>query len=127
MFIGVSSPDLVSPEMVKRMARSPIVFAIANPNPEIAVDAALEAGAAIACDGRSLNNALAFPGLLRGALDARARHIDEAMEQAAAEFIAGHIHKHEVVPDFMHREYHRRLAEAVRDAAVRSGAARVPS
>ena len=118
VFIGVSAPNLVSGDMVRRMAKEAIVFAMANPVPEIRPDEALSAGAAIASDGRSLNNALAFPGILRGALDARVTHITDAMKMAASASIAEQTRKDEIVPDFMHREYHRKLAEAVREAAV---------
>ena len=117
VFIGVSAPHLVTADMVRRMARKAIVFAMANPVPEIRPDEALKAGAAIASDGRSLNNALAFPGILRGALDARVTHITDAMKMAASASIAEQTRKDEIVPDFMHREFHRKLAEAVREAA----------
>ncbi len=117
VFIGVSAPNLVTADMVRRMAKKAIVFAMANPVPEIRPDEALNAGAAIACDGRSLNNALAFPGILRGALDARVACITDAMKMAASASIAEQTRKDEIVPDFMHREYHRKLADAVREAA----------
>ena len=118
VFIGVSAPNLVTADMVRRMAEDAIVFAMANPVPEIRPDEALNAGAAIASDGRSLNNALAFPGILRGALDARVACITDAMKMAASASIAEQTRRDEIVPDFMHREFHRKLAEAVREAAV---------
>ncbi|MEW6359277.1 MAG: NAD-dependent malic enzyme [Planctomycetota bacterium] len=125
VFVGVSGPGLLKPEMVRTMARDSIVFALANPVPEIVTADAVRAGAAIASDGRSLNNALAFPGIFRGALDARAIKINDAMKLAAAHCIHRQTAKHDLVPDFMNREMHRRIAEVVRRAAIRTGVARV--
>jgi len=89
LFIGVSQPGIVSREMVRSMAADPIVFALANPVSEISVSEALEAGAAVAADGRMMNNALAYPGIFRGALDAAAERIDTEMLMAAAHALAG--------------------------------------
>ncbi|HSX36061.1 MAG TPA: NADP-dependent malic enzyme [Patescibacteria group bacterium] len=94
VFIGVSKPGLLTPEMVKSMDKDPIIFAMANPTPEIMPDQALAAGAAIVATGRSdfpnqVNNALAFPGVFRGALDNRVRTITDKHKIAAAEAIAG--------------------------------------
>ncbi len=93
IFIGVSKPALLTPEMVKKMAKDPIIFALANPTPEIMPDLAREAGAAIVATGRSdfpnqVNNAIAFPGIFRGALDNGVKKITDAHKIAAAEAIA---------------------------------------
>ncbi len=135
VFIGVSRANLVTRAMVRGMARDPIVFAMANPVPEIDPDEALAAGARVVGTGRSdrpnqVNNVLAFPGVFRGALDARASDIDEAMKLAAAYAIAG------VVPDGELREDYilptpfdprvaPAVARAVAKAAIDSGLARV--
>lgn len=94
IFIGVSQPGLLTPEHIKTMSKDPIVFAMANPEPEIYPDVAREAGAAIVATGRSdfpnqVNNALAFPGIFRGALDNRVRQITDEHKMKAAEIIAG--------------------------------------
>ncbi len=93
IFIGVSQPDLLTPEMIKTMSKDAIIFAMANPKPEIMPDLAKEAGAAIVATGRSdfpnqVNNALAFPGIFRGALDNKVSRITEEHKVAAAEVIA---------------------------------------
>ncbi len=135
VFIGVSRANLVTRDMVRAMARDPIVFAMANPVPEIDPDEALAAGARVVGTGRSdrpnqVNNVLAFPGVFRGALDARASDIDEAMKLAAAYAIAG------VVPDGELREDYilptpfdprvaPAVARAVAKAAIDAGLARV--
>ncbi|HPE90625.1 MAG TPA: NADP-dependent malic enzyme [Spirochaetia bacterium] len=135
VFIGVSRANLVTRAMVRGMARDPIVFAMANPVPEIDPDEALAAGARVVGTGRSdrpnqVNNVLAFPGVFRGALDARASDIDEAMKLAAAYAIAG------VVPDGELREDYilptpfdprvaPAVARAVAKAAIDAGLARV--
>ena len=124
VFIGVSAAGLVSREMVRSMARGPIVFAMANPIPEIWPHEALEAGAAVATDGRHVNNALGFPGIFRGALDARAVDINEEMKIAAASALAELAPEGELVPDFMDRGVHRKVADAVARAARGSGVAR---
>ena len=105
VFIGVSAPHCVTPEMVKSMAKDPIIFAMANPTPEIMPDEALAAGAAVMGTGRSdfpnqINNVLAFPGIFRGALDVRASDINDAMKIAAAKAIADF-----VTPDKLSAEY----------------------
>jgi len=124
VFIGVSAAGLVSPEMVRSMAPGPIVFAMANPIPEIWPHEALEAGASVATDGRHVNNALGFPGIFRGALDVRAGDINEQMKIAAASALADQAPEGELVPDFMDREVHRKVAAAVAAAARESGVAR---
>lgn len=134
VFIGVSAPGSLSGEMVKLMNKDSIVFAMANPTPEIFPDEAKKAGARIVGTGRSdypnqVNNVLAFPGIFRGALDARARDINEEMKVAAAYAIAGAISQEElsedyIIPKAFNREVQKRVAEAVREAAVKSGVAR---
>ncbi len=124
VFIGVSVAGCVSQDMVRSMAPDPIVFAMANPVPEIWPHEALEAGAAAAEDGRHINNALGFPGIFRGALNARARTINEAMKIAAASALADLAPEGELVPDFMDRAVHRAVADAVAEAARRTGVAR---
>src|SRR5438477_525390 len=94
IFIGVSKPNLVSPSMVKTMAKNPIIFAMANPVPEIMPNVAKKAGAAVIATGRSdlanqVNNALAFPGIFRGALDNGVKKITDDHKIAAAKAIAG--------------------------------------
>ena len=115
LFVGVSRPNLVSADMVKSMAKDPIVFALANPVSEISVAEALQAGAAVAMDGRGMNNALAYPGIFRGALDARATHITHAMKTAAAQALADAAGD-DLLPDMLDMSMHRRVAEAVRNA-----------
>ena len=115
------SPDLIRPEMVRK---GQVILALSNPNPEIRPEDALAAGAAFATDGRYVNNALAFPGLFRGALNARARKIDNAMKIAAAETIAAKAPEGELVPGLLDIEVHRAVAVAVEEAAHRSGLAR---
>jgi len=88
IFIGVAQPNMVSKEMIKAMQNDPLVFPLSNPVGEITVDDALEAGAAVAADGRTINNALAYPGLFRGALDVRATDITMEMQLAAARTLA---------------------------------------
>mgnify|MGYP006283975225 CR=1 FL=1 len=124
VFIGLSVAGLVSEDMVRSMAPDPIVFAMANPVPEIWPEKAIEAGAVAAEDGRNINNALGFPGLFRGALDAGATEINEDMKVAAARALADAAPDGELVPDFMDREVHRQVAQAVADAARSSGVAR---
>jgi len=135
VFIGVSSAGVVSKDMVRSMARDPIVFAMANPVPEIMPDDAVEAGARVVGTGRSdfpnqINNVLAFPGVLRGALDVRSRDINEEMKVAAAKAIAGLIPADELEPGYViPRPFDRRVAPAVAAAVARaameSGIARV--
>lgn len=121
IFIGVSAPHIVTPAMVRTMAKDPIVFALANPVPEIWPAEAEKAGAVIALDGRTVNNALAFPGIIRGALDARAGEVTDAMKFAAAETIASLAGKNEVVPNFMNAAVHRKVARAVALASRKKG------
>ena len=129
VFIGVSAPGLVTPDMVRSMASHAIVFAMANPTPEIMPDLAKEAGAFVVATGRSdfpnqINNVLAFPGIFRGALDACAREINEAMKIAAAEALASAVadpSPENVIPDPFTPGLVMRVAEAVRRAAVKSG------
>lgn len=136
VFIGVSAAGAVTPEMVRAMASGPIVFALANPDPEIEPQAALAAGAAVVCTGRSdypnqVNNVLGFPGIFRGALDVRARRIDETMKTAAASAIAalaeedGLTPEH-VIPEPFDPRVAPAVAEAVARAAIASGLARRP-
>ncbi|PSG98579.1 MAG: NAD-dependent malic enzyme [Nanohaloarchaea archaeon SW_7_43_1] len=131
VFIGLSASGIVSKEMVESMADDPIVFALANPEPEIKPDKAREVGAYITATGRSdfdnqVNNSLAFPGVFRGALDVRASHINEKMKQAASEAIAGFIEpeKDRIVPDTLDKKLAMEIAERVREAAVETGVAR---
>jgi len=115
-FIGVSSPGLVTREMVASMAEPRIVLALANPEPEILPAGALSAGAAVAVDGRTVNNALAFPGIVRGALDAGAKAITEPMKLAAARAIAASAPEGLLLPSIVDREVHRAVTEAVAGA-----------
>jgi malate dehydrogenase (oxaloacetate-decarboxylating) len=117
LFIGVSRPNLVTQDMVRSMAPRPIVFALANPVSEITVAEAYEAGASLAADGRMMNNALAYPGIFRGALDAAAQSITTEMLTAAANALAGAVPKGVFLPEMMDPATHRAVAEAVRAAA----------
>lgn len=117
VFIGLSGPGLVTADMVKAMNKGPIIFAMANPVPEIWPKEAKDAGASVALDGRTINNALVFPGIMRGALDSRARCVSTAMKFAAAETIAALAGKNEIVPNFLNADVHRRVAKAVSLAA----------
>lgn len=135
VFIGVSAPGVLTGEMVKTMNKDAIVFAMANPTPEIFPEEAKTAGARVMGTGRSdypnqVNNVLAFPGIFRGALDARARDINEEMKVAAAYAIAGSIPENElneenIIPKPFNMEVQKKVAQAVMEAAVRSGAARI--
>lgn len=121
VFIGVSVGNIVSEEMVRAMAKDPIVFALANPTPEIPHEAAKRAGAAVVATGRSdfpnqVNNLLAFPGIFRGALDARAPAITEEMKLAAAEALAHYIKEpiaEQILPDPLDQGVVRAVAAAV--------------
>ena len=127
VFFGVSGPRLMSKEMVKSMADDPIVFAMANPIPEIMPEDAKAAGAAVIGTGRSdfpnqVNNVIAFPGIFRGALDCRARRITDKMKEAAAVAIAGVIPDDELRPDYVLPDSFNplvvdRVADAVKKAA----------
>jgi len=135
VFIGVSIAGLVTKEMVETMNTDPFIFALANPVPEIMPDDALAGGAFIVGTGRSdfpnqINNVLAFPGIFRGALDVRARKINEEMKLAAAEAIADCVPNHELRPDFIvpspfDPQVATRVAEAVMEAARKTNVARV--
>ncbi|MCK4751969.1 MAG: NADP-dependent malic enzyme [Planctomycetes bacterium] len=113
IFIGVSQPNIVSKDMVASMAKDPIVLPLSNPIGEISKEEAIEAGAAITADGRDINNALAYPGIFRGALDAKATEINLEMKIAAAERIAELAAEGMLLPDMLDREVHRKVAEAV--------------
>ena len=135
VFVGVSKPGLVSQEMIRSMSDKPIVFAMANPTPEIMPDQAKEAGAFVVGTGRSdfpnqINNVVAFPGIFKGALKVRAREINEAMKIAAANAIAGCVNDSELTPEYiLPNAFDRKIADAVSDAvakaAVESGVAKI--
>lgn len=135
VFVGVSRPRLVNEEMVQSMADKPIIFAMANPEPEILPDVAKKAGAFIVGTGRSdypnqINNVLAFPGIFRGAFDVRARDINDEMQIAASHAIAGLIPDEELTPEnIMPAAFDPRVgkavAKAVAKAARDSGVARI--
>lgn len=135
VFIGVSAPGCVTPEMVKAMAKDPIIFAMANPTPEIMPDLALASGAAVMGTGRSdfpnqINNVLAFPGIFRGALDVRASEINDAMKIAAAKAIAGFVTDDKLAADYiipspLEDGVAAAVAKAVAEAAKETGVARV--
>ena len=134
VFIGVSAPKLVTKEMVATMAEGAIVFAMANPIPEIFPDEALEGGAAVVGTGRSdypnqINNVLAFPGIFRGALDVRASDINDEMKMAASYAIAGLVSDEElkaeyIMPTAFDKRVGPAVAAAVAEAARKSGVAR---
>lgn len=133
VFIGVSAPGVLTAEMIASMAKEPIVFAMANPVPEIMPSEAKAAGARVACSGRSdfpnqINNVLAFPGIFRGALDVRAKDINEEMKLAAANAIAALITEEElnedyVIPSAFDTRVVSAIAKAVAEAAKESGVA----
>lgn len=135
LFIGVSAPNIVNEEMVKSMADEPIIFAMANPTPEIMPDTAKKAGARIVGTGRSdfpnqINNVLAFPGIFRGALDCRASEINEEMKAAASYAIASLVSDDElndeyILPKAFDRRVGKAVAEAVMEAARKSGIAKL--
>ena len=131
VFIGVSAPNIVSKEMVASMNKDAILFAMANPTPEIFPEDALEAGAKVVGTGRSdypnqINNVLAFPGIFRGALDVRASEINEEMKVAAAYAIANSISEDEItaeniIPKAFDLKVQKAVAEAVKAAAIKTG------
>ncbi len=135
VFIGTSAPGIVTKEMVQTMNRDAIIFACANPSPEIFPEEALTGGAAIVCTGRSdypnqINNVLAFPGIFRGAFDVRASDINEAMKLAAAKALAALIPEAElrpdnIIPKAFDPRVSKAVAAAVADAARTSGVARL--
>jgi malate dehydrogenase (oxaloacetate-decarboxylating) len=124
VFIGVSAPNLVDSAMVRSMAKDAVVFAMANPQPEILPETALAAGARIVGTGRSdfpnqINNVLIFPGLFRGALKSRAKQISEDMKLAAARGLAALVSDAELADDYiLPRAFDRRVAKAVAEAVV---------
>ena len=133
VFIGVSARDVLSEDMVRSMAKDAVVFAMANPAPEIAPELARKAGARIVATGRSdypnqINNVLAFPGIFRGALDARASDINDEMQQAAVHALAGLVERPDeenILPQAFDPRVAPTLAAAVKAAAERSGVARI--
>ncbi|MDY3928721.1 MAG: NADP-dependent malic enzyme [Clostridia bacterium] len=135
VFIGVSAPNIVSKEMIQSMNEGAVVFPMANPVPEIMPDLALEAGASVVGTGRSdfpnqINNVLAFPGIFRGALDVRAKDINEDMKMAASYAIASLVSDEELSSDYiLPKAFDKRVgttvAKAVADACIKSGAARI--
>ena len=135
VFIGVSAPGCVTPEMVKSMAKDPILFPMANPTPEIMPDLAKEAGAAVIGTGRSdfpnqINNVLAFPGIFRGTFDVRASDINDEMKVAAARAIADCVSDEElsadyIIPSALDKSVASKVAAAVSEAARKTGVARI--
>ncbi len=135
ILIGVSAPGIVSQDMIRSMAKDAIVMAMANPVPEIMPDLAKEAGAAVVGTGRSdfpnqINNVLAFPGIFRGALDVRAKEINEDMKMAAAKAIASLVSDEELKADYIlpmafDQRIGKTVAKAVAQAARETGAARI--
>ncbi|MBR5667479.1 MAG: NADP-dependent malic enzyme [Lachnospiraceae bacterium] len=135
VFIGVSAPGCVTPEMVKSMAKDPILFPMANPTPEIMPDEAKAAGAAVVGTGRSdfpnqINNVLAFPGIFRGALDVRAKDINDEMKIAAAKAIASFVTDDKlsadyIIPSALDKTVAQAVAKAVAKAARETGVARL--
>jgi malate dehydrogenase (oxaloacetate-decarboxylating) len=135
VFIGVSAPNVIGVDDIKKMKKDPIVFALANPDPEVKFEEASQS-ARILATGRSdypnqINNVLCFPGMFRGVLDVRATEINEEMKVAAANAIAGTVAKHElseeyIIPSVFNRNVARAVARDVSQAALRSGVARRP-
>ena len=135
IFIGVSAPNLVTAEMVQTMAKDPIVFAMANPTPEIMPDVAKAGGAKVVATGRSdfpnqINNVLVFPGIFRGALDVRATDVTEEMKLAASRAIASLITEEElneeyIIPSPFDKRVCKVVAEEVGKVARAQGIARI--
>lgn len=135
IFIGVSAPNVLSEEMLHTMAKEAIVFACANPTPEIYPDEAIKAGAKVVATGRSdypnqINNVLAFPGIFRGVFDVRAKDINDEMKIAAAKAIAGLVSDCElsadyIIPAAFDERVGKAVAEAVAKAAIRTGVASI--
>ena len=131
VFVGVSAPNIVSQDMIRSMNNDAVVFAMANPTPEIMPDLAKEAGARVVGTGRSdfpnqINNVLVFPGIFRGALDCGAKAITEEMKLGAAYALANHIPENElneenIIPSALDRSVASEIAEAVKKAAIESG------
>lgn len=132
VFIGVSAANILTPEMIKGMNDQPIIMALANPEPEIAVELALKAGAAVVATGRSdypnqINNVLGFPGIFRGALDVRATDINDEMKVAAAYAIASLVEEpttEYIIPSPFNPQVAKVVAKAVADTARKTGVAR---
>ncbi len=134
VFIGVSAPGMVTAEMVKSMAPNAILFPMSNPTPEIMPDLAIAAGAAVVGTGRSdfanqINNVLAFPGIFRGALDVRAKDINDEMKIAAAYALANLVSENElrvdyIIPAAFDPRVRDAVARATAQAAIKSGTAR---
>jgi malate dehydrogenase (oxaloacetate-decarboxylating) len=118
LFIGVSQPDIVTQDMIRAMAPDPIIFPLANPVSEISKDDALAAGAAVYADGRMMNNAIAYPGLFRGAMEAGAEKFTMEMLMAAAETLANMVPENELLPEMMDPGTHMSVVEAVKKAAM---------
>ena len=135
VFIGVSAPNIVSEDMVKSMAKDPVIFSMANPTPEIMPDKAKAAGAAVVGTGRSdfpnqINNVLAFPGIFRGALDCRAKEINEEMKVATSIALANLIPEDElneenIIASALDKSVAKAVAAAVVEAAHKTGVARI--
>lgn len=135
VFVGVSAPDIITKDMIESMNNQPIIFAMANPNPEIMPDKAKEYGAYIVGTGRSdfanqINNVLAFPGIFRGALDCRASEINEEMKVAATYAIANLVQDNElsvdfILPDPLDKRIASEIAKAVIEAAKKTNVARI--
>ena len=135
IFIGVSAPGLLTEEMIKTMNKDAIIFAMANPVPEVMPEIALAAGARVIATGRSdypnqINNVLAFPGIFRGALDVRARDINDEMMLAASDAISKLVTEEDlangiIIPSAFNKGVVESIAKAVADAAVKSGVARI--
>ena len=135
VFLGISAAGCVSEEMVKSMNVNPIIFAMANPTPEIMPDLAKKAGAAVVGTGRSdfpnqINNVLAFPGIFRGALDCRASDINEEMKIAASYALASLVDDDKlnadyILPEAFDSRVGKTVAKAVKEAAIKSGVARI--
>ncbi len=135
VFIGVSAPGTVTKEMVASMAKDPILFPMANPVPEIFPDEAIAAGAKVVGTGRSdypnqINNVLAFPGIFRGALDVRAKDINDEMKVAAAKAIASLVSDEELSPEYIipnafDERVGKTVSEAVKEAAIKTGVNRI--
>lgn len=137
VFIGVSAPGCLTPEMIRSMAENPVVFALANPEPEIFPENAREAGAAVIGTGRSdfpnqINNVLVFPGIFRGSLDVRASKINDEMKIAAAYAIKDCVSENElseeyIIPSVFDKNVSSAVARAVAEAAVKTGVSRLNS
>ncbi len=135
LFVGVSAPNVLKEEMVKSMNKDTVVFAMANPTPEIMPDVAKKAGARVVGTGRSdfpnqINNVLAFPGIFRGALDCRAKEINDDMNVAASYAIAGLVTEDKlsedyILPDALDKRIGKAVAAAVTEAARKSGVAQL--